>query len=82
MIPNVMAFKAPYYNYALFVMEWYLMVKIQAVQHGFSYEFVDFLDFITIFHKKNEHIEYILCELYMHNFMLTKQRDENLVPFF
>lgn len=73
MIIDVMAYRASTCSYDLFLVEQYLMLKIQVVHHGFSYEFTDdVLDFIAVFHRKSEPIQYLLCELYIHNFLLNE----------
>lgn len=73
--------RSPTRNYALFLLERYLLLKFKAMWLGKPYEFNNFLDFVTSFDKKDDHTRYFLCELYMHNLFLKEKVDENHVPF-
>jgi len=38
-------------------------------------------EFFHCCNDQNEQVQYLLCELYMHNFFLEKDRDSNPSPF-
>jgi hypothetical protein len=37
--------------------------------------------FISCFREKDEKLQYFLCELYFHNFILEEKREDNPSPF-
>lgn len=68
-------------NYALFLMERYLLLKVKAIKAGKPTEIKTTLDFIKCFREHNEKVQHLLCELYMHNFVLEDNMDSHPAPF-
>jgi len=62
-------------------MERYLLLKCKAVKAGKQSEIKTTTDFIKCFKEHDEKVQRLLCELYMHNFVLEDDRDSHPGPF-
>ena len=62
-------------------MEQYLLLKIKAVRAGKPTTFKTIEEFFHCYNDQDEHLQCLLCELYMHNFFLEEDRDNNPSPF-
>ena len=73
--------RAPTTNYALFLTEWYLLLKVKAVGARKSTTFKTIEEFFQCCNDQDEQVQHLLCELYMHNFFLEEDTDNNPSPF-
>ena len=78
---DALSCRAPATNYALFLTEWYLLLKIKAVREGKPKNFKAIEEFFHCFNDLDEQVQCLLCELYMHNFFLEEDMDNNPSPF-
>ena len=78
---NVLACRAPAKNYALFLMEQYLQLKIKAVKAGAPIKINTIDDFINCCKHYGVKVQRILCEFYLHNLVLDQDIEQNLGPF-
>ena len=62
-------------------MEIYLLLKFKVIKVGKSVEIKTTPDFIKCFREHNEKVQRLLCELYMHNFVLEDDKDRHPAPF-
>jgi hypothetical protein len=73
--------RAPATNYILFLLERYFLLRVKAIRAGKPISFATVLDFISCFREQHEKVQYFLCELYFHNFILEEKRVDNPSPF-
>jgi hypothetical protein len=78
---DILACRAPATNYALFLLEHYLLLKVKSIRAGTPSEFTIFSNFVSCFKEKDDGVQYFFCELYLHNFILGENRKENPNPF-
>jgi len=62
-------------------MERYLLLKVKAAKASKLVEVKTIVDFIKLFREHDEKVQCLLCELFMHNFVLEDDRDNHLGPF-
>jgi len=67
---DVLAYRAPAKNYALFLMERYLQLKIKVVKVGVPIEIKTIDDFINCCKNYGVKVQRLLCEFYFHNLVL------------
>ena len=77
---EVLACRAPAKNYALFLMERYLQLKIKAVKAGAPIQINTIDDFINCCKHYGVKIQRLLCE-YLHSLVLDQDIEQNLGPF-
>ena len=68
-------------NYTLFLLEHYLLLRVKSIRVGKPITFSIVLEFISCFREQEEKVQYFLCELYFHNFILEDDRKNNHGPF-
>jgi hypothetical protein len=73
--------RAPATNYTLFLLERYLLLRIKSIREGKPFEFTTVSEFVSCFREQEEGVQYFMCELYLHNFILGENRKENPNPF-
>jgi hypothetical protein len=78
---DILACRAPATNYALFLLERYLLLKVKSIRAGTPSEFTTVSNFVSCFKEQEDGVQYFLCELYLHNFILEENRKENPNPF-
>ena len=78
---DALACRAPAKNYALFLMERYLQLKIKAVRAGAPIEINTIDDFINCCKHYGVKVQRLLCEFYLHNLVLEQETELNPVPF-
>jgi hypothetical protein len=66
--------RAPATNYTLFLLERYLLLRIKAIREGKPIEFTIVSEFVSCFREQEEKVQYFLCELYLHKFILGENR--------
>jgi hypothetical protein len=73
--------RAPATNYTLFFLEHYLLLRVKDIRVGKQITFSTIPKFISCFRDKEEKVQYFLCELYFHNFILEDDMKNNPGPF-
>ena len=78
---NNLACRAPAKNYALFLMERYLQLKIKVVKAGAPIKINTIDDFINCCKHYGVKVQILLCEFYLHNLVLDQKIEQNPNPF-
>ena len=78
---DVLACRCPAKNYASFLLERYLQLKIKVVRAGKSIELKTIDDFISCSKLYGIKVQRILCEFYLHNLILENDCESNPSPF-
>ncbi len=78
---DVLSCRAPAKNYALFLLERYLRLKIKAVRAGAPIHINTVNDFIDCCKHYGVKVQRLLCEFYLHNLVLDQETDLNPGPF-
>jgi len=78
---DVLACRAPATNYSLFLLEKYLLLKIKAVRARKSIELKTVEDFINCCKQHDVKVQRLVCEFYLHNFVLENEVEKNPNPF-
>ena len=78
---DVLECRAPATNYALFLLERYLLLKIKAVRAGKPIELKTFQDFINCCKQHGVKFQTLLCDFYLNNFVLANEVEKNPNPF-
>ena len=81
MYTDVLACRCLAKNYALFLLERYLKLKIKAVRAGKSIELKTIDDFVTCCKLYGVKVHRLLCEFYLHNLILENDSETNPSPF-
>jgi hypothetical protein len=68
-------------NYTLFLLERYLLLRVKAIRASKPISFSTIPKFISSFREQDKKVQYLLCELYFHNFILEEERKDNPSPF-
>jgi hypothetical protein len=69
-----LACRAPATNYAMFLLEHYLLLAIKYIRAGTPPKFTMVSNFVSCFKEQEDGVQYFLCELYLHNFILEENR--------
>jgi hypothetical protein len=77
---DVVNCRAPYTNYTLFLLEPYLLLRVKAIRAGKTISFATIPEFISCFREQDVKVQYFLCELYVHNFIMEDNREDNPGP--
>ena len=75
--PDAMDCRAPATNYTLFLLELYLLLRLKAIWAGKPIKFTTISEFVSYFREQEEKVQYFLCELYFHNFILEENDRDN-----
>ena len=78
---DVLASRAPAKNYALFLMERYLQLKIKVITAGAPIQINTNDDFINCCKHYGVKVQRLLCEFYLHNLVLNQDIEQNPSPF-
>lgn len=78
---DVLASRVPTKNYASFLLERYLQLKIKAVKAGKPIELKTVDDSINCCKHYGVKVHRLLCEIYLHNFILEEEMEKNPNPF-
>lgn len=78
---DVLACRSLAKNYALFLLERYLQLKIKAIRVGKSIELKIVEDFINCCKHHGVKVQHLLCEFYLHNFILQEEVQKNPCHF-
>ena len=74
---DVLACRCPAKNYALFLLEIYLQLKIKAVREGKSIDLKKIDDFMTCYKLYGVKVQRLMCEFYLHNLILENDIETN-----
>lgn len=78
---DILTCRPPARNYAFFLMERYLQLKIKAVKAGAPIEINTIDDFINWCKHYGVKVQRLLCEFYLHNLVLDQETNQNPSPF-
>jgi hypothetical protein len=78
---NVVNCRASATNYTLLLLERYLLLRVKSIREGKPISFSTVPECISHFREQDEKVQYFLCELYFHNFILDEERKDNPSPF-
>jgi hypothetical protein len=78
---DIVACKAPATNYTLFLLERYLLIRVKYIRAGKPFDFTTLSDFVSCFREQEDGMQYFLCELYLHNFILGENIKDHPNPF-
>lgn len=78
---DVLSCRSPATNYAMSLLERYLLLKIKAVKAGKPIKLKTTEEFISCCKEHGVKVQRLLCEFYLHNFALEKEVDKNPSPF-
>jgi hypothetical protein len=56
------------------------LLRINVIREGKPFEFTTIPEFVSWF-REYEGVKYLLCELYLHNFIMGENREDNPIPF-
>jgi hypothetical protein len=68
-------------NYTFFLLESYLFLRVKSIRAGKPIKFTTISEFVSCFREQEEKVQYFLCELYFHNFILEDNGRDNPGPF-
>lgn len=63
--------KQPYPIYSVCLREQFIKWQASRIKRGLHYELEHEVEFIQAYFTGNEHEKYLLCELYVHDFLLS-----------
>lgn len=78
---DILACRDPTKNYALFLMERYLQLKIKVVKAGAPIQINTIDDFINCCKNYRVKVQILLCEFYLDNIVLDQETKLNPNPF-
>lgn len=74
---DVLACRAPAKNYAIFLLEQYLQLKIKVIKAGAPIQINTVNDFIDCCKHYGVKVQRLLCEFYLHNLVLDQETELN-----
>ena len=77
---EVLACRSPTTTYA-FLQEQYLYFQLTLVYEQLHYQFKDYMEFLEAIQQSNLHRQHLMCELYMHDFILEMEQKFNVGHF-
>jgi hypothetical protein len=78
---EVMACRPPASSYSLFLHERFLFFCLESIKNEISHEIEDGVQFLQILRAHDVPTQHLMCELYMHGYLLRVDREFNLVPY-
>ena len=78
---GVLTCRSPATNYALFLLERYLLLKIKDVRASKPIKLKTTEEFISCRKEHGAKVQWLLCKFYLHNFVLEEEMDKNPRPF-
>lgn len=80
LVHKLLATRKPYSNYSLFLAECIAFFQIKAIKNGRPHEVFTPEQFVETFTEASTSDQHLLCELYLHNEAIPKDRKINLNP--
>ena len=77
---RILATRKPSFNYATFFRERLTFLQIKAVREGRPHQVVTSEQFMQTFAEAPKNDQNLLCELYLHNEAMSKERNMNMIP--
>jgi hypothetical protein len=71
---DIVACISPATNYTLFL-------RVKSIRVGKPFEFTVVSSFVSFFKEQEDGVQYFMCEIYLHNFILGENRKQNPNPF-
>jgi len=81
LVQEVMACHPPASCYSLFFHECFLLFYMESVKNKISYEIEDDIQFLWIMRSHDVPTQHLMCEFYLHGYLLSLDRDFNPVPY-
>lgn len=78
---EVMACRSPASCYSLFLHEHFLLFYMEGIKNEISYEIEDGVQFLRILRSHDVPTQHLMCEFYMHGYLLCLDREFNPVPY-
>ena len=78
---ELLACRSPATAYALFLQEQCLYFQLTSIYEQFPYQFKDYMEFLEAIRESDLHRQHLMCELYMHGFILETKQKFNIRPF-
>jgi len=78
---EVMACHSPASCYSLFLHECFLFFYMESIKNEISYEIEDGVQFLRILRSHDFPTQHLMCEFYMHGYLLRMDRGFNPVPY-
>lgn len=78
---EVMSCRPPASSYSLFLHERFLFSCLESIKKEISHEIEDGVQFLQILRAHGVPTQRLMCELYMHEYLLRVDREFNLVPY-
>jgi len=78
---EVMARRPPASSYSLFLHECFLFFCLESIKKEISHEIEDGVQFLQILRAHDVPTQHLMCELYMHEYLLRVDREFNPVPY-
>ena len=77
---EVMACHPPASSYSLFLHERFLFFCLESIQKEISHKIEEVVLFLRILRAHDVPTQHLMCELYMHGYLLRVEREFNPVP--
>ena len=58
-----------------------MLLRVKAIREGKPIKFTTISEFVSCFREKEEKVQYFLCELYFHKFILEDDMKNKPGPF-
>ena len=78
---ELLACRSPATTYALFSQEQYLYFQLTSVCEQLPYQFKNYMEFLELVRESDLHRKHLMCELYMHGFILEMEHKFNVGAF-
>lgn len=81
LVQEVMACRPPASCYSLFLHERFLLFCMESIKNEISYEIEDGVQFLRILRSRDVPTQHLMCEFYLHGYLLRLDKDFNPVPY-
>lgn len=78
---EVMACRPPPYFYSLLLHEHFLLLCMESIKNDIIYKIEDGVQFLRIMRHHDVLTQHLMCEFYLHGYLLFLDREFNLVPY-
>lgn len=77
---RMLAARKPSFNYATFLRERLAFIQLKAIKEGRPYQVITADQFMATFAREQKNDQNLLCELYLHNEVVSEERNINMTP--
>jgi hypothetical protein len=81
LVQEVMACRPPASCYSLFLHERFLLFCMESIKNEISYKIEDGVQFLRIMRHHDVPTQHLMCEFYLHGYLLRLDREFNPVPY-